>query len=93
MTALNEHPLSSHPPVSGGNKKRVLFHACERASKEPSKAGSEPGDGSLSVLSHQDRPGQQPGLLLDPSELGRPPAKEGPGPVDRAAPQEGHMGR
>ena len=41
------------------------------------------------MLSHQDRPGQQPGLLLDPLSWEGFPEEEGPGPVDRAAPQEG----
>ena len=65
--------------------------SAEGAGEEPSRAGSELRTAS-SVLSHQDRPGQQPGLLLDPLSWEGFLAEEGPGPVDRAAPQEGHTG-
>ena len=65
--------------------------SAEGAGEEPSRAGSELRTAS-SVLSHQDRLGQQPGLLLDPLSWEGFLAEEGPGPVDRAVPQEGHTG-
>ena len=91
MTVTNEHPLSSHPPVSGGNRKRVLFHVCERASKEPSRAGSE-----LRMAPLCAQPPGPAGTAArpasGPSELGRLPGKGRPRPCGQGSSPRGTHG-
>ena len=92
MTVANEHSLSSHPPVSGGDKKRVLSHVCEGAGKEPSRAGSELRTAPLCA----QRPGPARTAARPasgPSELGRLPGRGRPRPCGQgSSPRGTHWG-